>query len=50
MTMTYEDTTDLIDYIRQRQASCTCTPESDIRECPNYEPGDEVLMEDDDDE
>lgn len=48
--MTAEDVVDLLARLREMQEGCTCTPDSDIRECPNYEPGDEVLMEKDDDE
>lgn len=29
-------------------AHCTCTPDSDIRDCPNYQPGDEQGWDDDD--
>lgn len=31
--------------VLEMQARCTCTPESDIRDCPNYEPGDEEAFE-----
>ena len=35
-----------LDTIQELQARCTCTPTNDVRDCPNYQPGDEELMED----